>query len=204
MLDDIRILQAIRLKGRVGPRDLIDPLGVDISQVENLLRPLTRDGLVEEVAGRVRLTTSGRIRRASLLTAEREAIDQAVLTEARHEFDAYNATFKQLVSDWQLIDGERPNDHTDDEYDHRITQRLRGLHDPFLELVVRLGVIAALLSEYPRRFTAAFDKFAAGERPWLSAPMIDSYHTVWFELHENLLELAGLSRAGEAAAGRAE
>jgi pyruvate,orthophosphate dikinase len=33
--------------------------------------------------------------------------------------------------------------------------------------------------------------------------MIDSYHTVWFELHEDLIGLAGLSRADEAAAGRA-
>ncbi len=34
--------------------------------------------------------------------------------------------------------------------------------------------------------------------------MIDSYHTVWFELHEELIALSGLTREDEAAAGRAD
>ncbi len=31
--------------------------------------------------------------------------------------------------------------------------------------------------------------------------MIESYHTVWFELHENLLATLGIQRAREQAAG---
>jgi hypothetical protein len=38
----------------------------------------------------------------------------------------------------------------------------------------------------------------------LLKPLIDSYHTVWFELHEELISLAGLSREAEAASGRAQ
>jgi hypothetical protein len=34
--------------------------------------------------------------------------------------------------------------------------------------------------------------------------MIDSFHTVWFELHEDLIGLLGRTRAEEAAAGRAD
>jgi hypothetical protein len=33
--------------------------------------------------------------------------------------------------------------------------------------------------------------------------MIDSYHTVWFELHEELIAARGLSREEEAKAGHA-
>jgi pyruvate,orthophosphate dikinase len=36
----------------------------------------------------------------------------------------------------------------------------------------------------------------------LSAPLKDSYHTVWFEMHEELILLCGRNRADEAAAGR--
>lgn len=204
MLDDIQMLQAIRLKGRARLRDLIDPLGLDIHNVERSLRPLAQGGLIEEVTGRIRLTADGRARLTSLLAAERAAIDRRTLAEAYQEFEVYNATFKQLVSDWQVIDGERPNDHSDADYDHRIIQRLRRLHEPFVGLAGRLGAVAPLLSHYPRRFTVAFDKLVGGDRTWLCAPMVDSYHTVWFELHQNLLELAGLSRAEEAVAGRAE
>ena len=34
-------------------------------------------------------------------------------------------------------------------------------------------------------------------------PMRESYHTVWFELHEDLIRLAGKTREDEVAAGRA-
>jgi pyruvate,orthophosphate dikinase len=37
----------------------------------------------------------------------------------------------------------------------------------------------------------------------MAAPLIDSYHTVWFELHEDLIFLANTTRAEEAAQGRA-
>jgi hypothetical protein len=37
----------------------------------------------------------------------------------------------------------------------------------------------------------------------LTRPIIDSYHTVWFELHEELIQAAGRSREDEAKAGHA-
>ncbi len=37
-----------------------------------------------------------------------------------------------------------------------------------------------------------------GERDWFTKPTIDSYHSVWFELHEDLLATLGLERAKEA------
>jgi hypothetical protein len=204
MYDEIRTLQAIRLKGRPRPQDLTGPLGIDPDAVESALRPLLAAGLLEQAKGRVKLTAGGRGRLESLFTAERSAIDQPALADAYHEFDAFNSQFKQLVTDWQLIDGERPNDHTDPAYDDRVIARLVDLHRPFLTLVDRLAAIAPLISDYPRRFTHALNRIVTGERTWLAAPLIDSYHTVWFELHENLIGLAGLSRAAEAAAGRAE
>ena len=32
---------------------------------------------------------------------------------------------------------------------------------------------------------------------WFTKPVIDSYHTVWFELHEDLLATLGIERASE-------
>jgi pyruvate,orthophosphate dikinase len=37
----------------------------------------------------------------------------------------------------------------------------------------------------------------------VASPQVDSYHSVWFELHEDLIRLAGRNRADETAAGRA-
>ena len=35
----------------------------------------------------------------------------------------------------------------------------------------------------------------AGDIDWFTKPLIDSYHTVWFELHEDLLATLGIERA---------
>ncbi|MFE2996939.1 hypothetical protein ACFXG4_18225 [Nocardia sp. NPDC059246] len=204
MNDEIRILQTTRLKGRPRIEDLSETLDLARDTLESALRPMLGAGLLEEVKGRVKLTLEGRQRLETLFAAVRAGTDQTALSAAYHEFDSYNSRFKQLVTDWQLIDGERPNDHTDADYDNTIIRRLSDLHANFLELVARLAGIAPLLSDYPRRFTDALGRITAGEHRWLAAPLIDSYHTVWFELHENLIGLAGLSRVAEAAAGRAE
>ena len=44
---------------------------------------------------------------------------------------------------------------------------------------------------------------AAGDGKYVASPRVDSYHSIWFELHEDLILLAGRNRADEVAAGRA-
>ena len=43
----------------------------------------------------------------------------------------------------------------------------------------------------------------AGDGRYVASPRVDSYHGIWFELHEDLIQLAGRTRADEVAAGRA-
>jgi pyruvate,orthophosphate dikinase len=38
---------------------------------------------------------------------------------------------------------------------------------------------------------------AAGDASMLASPLKDSYHTVWFEFHEELIVLSGRDRANE-------
>jgi pyruvate,orthophosphate dikinase len=42
-----------------------------------------------------------------------------------------------------------------------------------------------------------------GDNRFVASPRVDSYHGIWFELHEDLILLAGRNRADEVAAGRA-
>jgi hypothetical protein len=51
---------------------------------------------------------------------------------------------------------------------------------------------------------AALDRVRAGETAWLTRPLIDSYHTVWFELHEELILAVGLTREEAARSGNAQ
>ena len=49
----------------------------------------------------------------------------------------------------------------------------------------------------------AAEAAAAGNGKFVASPRVDSYHGAWFELHEDLILLAGRTRADEVAAGRA-
>ena len=50
---------------------------------------------------------------------------------------------------------------------------------------------------YGGRLREALEKVVAGEHEWFTKPVIDSYHTIWFELHEDLLCTLGIERASE-------
>jgi pyruvate,orthophosphate dikinase len=45
-----------------------------------------------------------------------------------------------------------------------------------------------------RRLRRALAEIRAGDDTMVAAPIKDSYHTVWFELHEDLLLLANRER----------
>lgn len=65
---------------------------------------------------------------------------------------------------------------------------------PILE---RHAALVPRLGAYTRRFAAALDAMRAADRSMLAAPLKDSYHTVWFEYHEELMTLCGRDRASE-------
>jgi hypothetical protein len=60
------------------------------------------------------------------------------------------------------------------------------------------------LAAYAAKLSAAQQKIRAGDTTWFTRPIVDSYHTVWFELHEELIGAAGLTREDEAKTGHAE
>jgi pyruvate,orthophosphate dikinase len=56
---------------------------------------------------------------------------------------------------------------------------------------------------YLARLERAAAEAAGGDGRFVASPRVDSYHGIWFELHEDLILLAGRNRADEVAAGRA-
>ncbi|MEU7629732.1 hypothetical protein AB0C34_07055 [Nocardia sp. NPDC049220] len=204
MSDVLRILQAARLKGRPRESDLAAATGFADAEISAVLEALISAGELDRVGARLKLTTAGRSRLDTLLKAERATLDQELLRRCYQDFEEANTEFKQLVTDWQLIEGVRPNDHNDAEYDARIVARLADLHVRFTPLLAQFIRLAPRLAEYPNRFASAVAEVESGDHTWFARPLIDSYHTVWFELHEELIGLTGLSRVQEAAAGRAE
>ena len=90
-----------------------------------------------------------------------------------------------LVSGWWTQD--RRNQFPETQFRIRILRRLGKLN--IRGHGVRLG--------------RALDATRAGDQRFVASPRADSYHGVWFELHEDLIRLADRTREAEAEAGRA-
>jgi DNA-binding MarR family transcriptional regulator len=203
-IDRLRVLRALRLKGRVLATDLAGAAGVDESLSASLLQELSSQGYVEEARGRLKLTLSGREHLEEQLTSERQTVDGELVRSLYEEFDEHNGALKSLMTRWQLKTEDTPNDHTDLEYDQAVIGDLSILDNGFQPLLTRMVQAVPRLGHYPHRLSGALSRIGAGDHTWFARPLADSYHTVWFELHEDLIGLAGLSRVEEAAAGRAE
>lgn len=200
---EIQILQAARLKGRLSPSVAAACASIDETSAETELAHYRERGLVKGDSV-VRLTPEGKEHLFELIEAERADLQRDALAASYEEFDDYNNRLKAIVTDWQLVDGTHPNDHTDPEYDARVLDRLIVLHEDFAPLVEKIAEIAPRLRPYSSRFANAIEQVQAGDTSFVASPIGDSYHTIWFEFHEELIGLLGLSRAEEAAAGRAD
>jgi hypothetical protein len=130
-----------------------------------------------------------------------------VIEPLLHDFHAANDRFKEVVTSWQMreVGGETvPNDHEDAVYDTAVIDALAAeIHTVIVPIVEVVAEAEPRMQRYLVRFIGALDALRAGDGQMMAHPMKDSYHTVWFELHEELIRLSGRNRADEAAAGRA-
>ncbi len=117
-------------------------------------------------------------------------------------FDGFlpiNRRLRDVCSAWQSRPDGTPNDHSDGAYDDTIRDRLDEVHSAIGPILRRMAVIEPRLAGYRPRLQEALDKFDEGESSWLASPLMDSYHTVWMHLHQELILMLGLTRADDEA-----
>jgi len=107
----------------------------------------------------------------------------------------------RICNDWQVRPGGVPNDHRDHRYDWSVIDRLRTVDERIAPVLSRLARIDDRFAGYRPRLRAALAHVDEGDREWLTSPRIESYHTVWMQLHEDLLLAIGADRADEPAPG---
>jgi hypothetical protein len=202
---EVTVLQTVRLKGGMADLAVVATVaGRSEDDAHRALDDLLRAGYVDERRGRYRATPEGRAALDRALADERARLDGGAVAAGYDRFTELNRDLKVLATDWQLRGGQ-PNDHGDAGYDARVLDGFDELHEQALPLVRHLAAaVVPRLARYPDRLTDALAQVRAGDHRFLLSPLVDSYHQVWFELHEELLGAAGLDRAREAAAGRAE
>jgi hypothetical protein len=123
--------------------------------------------------------------------------DDAVFVGAYEGFERINRTLKQIITDWQTLDvggAKVVNDHSDKSHDAAVIDRLGALHEQAEPILQRLASRLPRLKYYADKLLAALEASEDGDREWVSDIRRDSYHTVWFELHEELLRIMGRER----------
>jgi hypothetical protein len=122
--------------------------------------------------------------------------DPAFLS-AYEAFERINGTLKAVITDWQTmsVGGKAvANDHSDPDYDARIIDRLGTVHEQIEPVIDRLATGLPRLKVYGNKLLAALEAAEDGEHAWVSDIRRESYHTVWFELHEDLLRIMARER----------
>ena len=89
------------------------------------------------------------------------------------------------------------NDHAAAAHDDAVIARLGALDDAAQPVCQELAAVLDRFRTYGPRLNAARRRLESGERDWFTRPLIESYHTVWFELHEDLLCTLGIERSKE-------
>jgi hypothetical protein len=175
-----------------------DLLGNDEDAVASALDAASAEGLAMAANGTFMVTPAGRAWLEGRYASEFAALRTNPEASAAYErFERINRELLGLFTDWQMVPAgiERiPNDHSDPHYDHGVIDRIGEQHDRAQRPLGAFAELDGRLERYQHRLDAAYDKVLAGELDFVSGARVDSYHTVWFELHEDLLRMLGRER----------
>jgi hypothetical protein len=200
---ELLVLHGVRVKGMADGAAVASRFGLDPHVVDELLLDYEAQGWVTRTRfadiGGWALTAAGRAENGRRLAAElEEAAARPEVETAHGEFLTLNSRFLTAVTNWQIrperTDPLAANDHTDWRWDERVVDDLRRLERQLRPVCQQLTAALERFSGYPERYSAGLDKVDQGQRAWVDQPRIDSCHTVWMELHEDLLATLGLER----------
>ncbi|HYM30357.1 MAG TPA: pyruvate, phosphate dikinase [Candidatus Cybelea sp.] len=191
--------RALQLRGFAS----IDQLAISLASTAAAARDAL-DALDAKFVGMtargLQLTAEGRGWVAAELARERSGLDRGKLGGIYEQFLQRDDAFKRIVTDWQVKTeaGARvQNDHNDAAYDRSVLSRLDELHGALRPLLAALSAEVPRLERYMARLDRAMAGIAAGDVSMIASPLKDSYHAVWFELHEELIALSGRDRMTE-------
>ena len=177
------------MKGLCTPERAAAALSAALARIEQMIDG--NETLFRATPRGMMLTPDGRSWVTEQLHAERAALDEAAMAACYSRFMELNHTFKALVSEWQLAQASGPGDADWASVVDRVAAVDQGLQ-PVLDDAC--GQVPRLRT-YRSRFRAALEAMRAGDHTMLAAPLKDSYHTAWFEYHEELITLCGRDRA---------
>lgn len=192
------VSRALALKGMGDPTTIATVLGAAEAEVAAVFEQLVeRKEVLAMPNDRVRPTPDLVARIDGMyVTAAAQIQDQ--INAEMGAFHTVNDAFKDIVTQWQMriVDGQQTiNDHSDPEYDASVMKRIgTEIHGTIVPIIEKVAKAEARLIRYRDRLASAVESIGNGDTEMVAHPLKDSYHTVWFELHEELIRLSGRTR----------
>ncbi|MDX3225135.1 transcriptional regulator [Streptomyces sp. ME19-01-6] len=197
---NLLVLHALRCAGAASLARLHAVTGLDEPNVESELIDLGAEGLVTRMSGDMPfwlLTDVGRAADAERITDELKSANARGAIEAAFDrFLVLNPELLDLCTAWQLrtVDGVvNANDHSDPAYDSRVLDRFADLDRRAAPVCAELSAALPRFGRYRDRLAGALDRAASGALEYVTDSTA-SYHTIWAELHEDLLATLGMRR----------
>jgi pyruvate,orthophosphate dikinase len=200
------IVRALLIKGVVTVETLAPVMVAAPEDFGPVLEEMAAAGLIGDPGGMIQLTDEGKTLGSQMIAADSDAWGVDNASAALDAFLPLDHRVKEVVTAWQMSEVEGApvlNDHSDEEYDAAVLERFTLLHQDAATWLATLVDGLPRLADYSSRLDRAAGLIAEGDHGYIASPRVDSYHSVWFELHEDLILLAGRNRADEVAAGRA-
>lgn len=207
---ELLVLHGVRVKGMTDAPAVATRFGLEPLVVEELLLDEEARGHVQRVSfadlSGWALTERGRAEDGRRLHAELECTGVRPAVAAANEvFAQLNGRFLATLTRWQIRpqpwDQMAANDHTDHRWDDRVLDDLERFAPRLRPVCDQLTSALQRFDGYADRFTAALERVLHGNRAWVDQTGIDSCHTVWIELHEDLLSTLALERGDDPRAG---
>ncbi|OZF57570.1 hypothetical protein CH293_02275 [Rhodococcus sp. 14-2470-1b] len=192
-------LHCLTLKQLSDVEGLVAILDQNPDDVKSALEQAVSDGNAMAARGKFMITPAGR----STLddTYPQWFADERASAEIASAMDLFesgvNKQVLALTTAWQEVEvaGERqPNDHSDTAYDAKIIDKLGAVLDKTSTVLAPLITTQPSVDRFLSRISDALTRAEDGELDYVSSVRIDSFHTVWFQMHEHILRITGRER----------
>ena len=192
------VLHGLAIKKYAHPDAIASLLDLPPGRVKQVVDEGVAKGTVIDVGGKFAVSPAARLSLHANYSRFYGALrNDKAFRDAHLDYEKINHDLKSLITDWQTmkVAGKLvPNDHSDEAYDDKILSRLSKLHEHAKRILAALAQSLPRMKVYSEKLEEALDKAESGDLAWVSDAKTDSYHTVWFELHEDLLCLLGEQR----------
>jgi hypothetical protein len=178
------VLHTARIKG------VISPDAGNALASAGAIAELVDAGLLKIGERGVALTTAGLKRHAELLIVFRQESDVRMVAATYERFLALNTPVKMACARWQQSD-------RDADSLFEVADELGGYLERLRPALAKASEAAPWFEQYGVRLTSAWERAIDGDERFITDPLIDSFHSIWFECHEDYLVTLGRSRDQE-------